>query len=41
LVLLLAIVASTAVSLALAFYFSQRILKRLELKLQEAIDTDE
>jgi holin-like protein len=41
LVLLLAIVASTALSLALVFYFSQRILKRLELKLQEVIDKDE
>lgn len=41
LVLLLAIVGSTVVSLACAFYLSRRILKRLELKLKQELDTDE
>ncbi|MDT0628960.1 CidA/LrgA family protein [Alteromonas sp. W364] len=40
-VLLLAIVGSTVLSLVCAFFLSQKILKRVELKLKQVPDPDE
>jgi putative effector of murein hydrolase LrgA (UPF0299 family) len=40
-VLLLAIVGSTALSLACAFFISQKILKRVELRLKQGSETDD